>query len=51
MSITVDKDEEDVAVLVESLKNYKTLEPYVRKEAFSALRTLLSNKSKLHEYL
>ncbi|XP_031574991.1 telomere repeats-binding bouquet formation protein 1-like [Actinia tenebrosa] len=50
MSITVDKDEEDVAVLVESLKNCQTLDPYVRKEAFSALRTLLSNKKSTQDF-
>ena len=44
----MDKDEEDIAVLVESLTNYHTLDPYMRKEAFSALRALLSNKSKLY---
>lgn len=39
-------DEKDMAILVESLRSYETLEPQTRREAFGIIRTLLSQNGK-----
>lgn len=42
-----DADEKDLAILVESLRSYETLEPRTRREIFGIIRSLLSKNSKL----
>ncbi|KAK3750570.1 hypothetical protein QZH41_009812 [Actinostola sp. cb2023] len=45
-----EKDEKDVAVLVELLKSYETLEPHTRREAFGAIRSILCKNEMAQNY-